>query len=207
MSNTEQEEEHNKVDVESIESMTHQQQHVHLQSQQHQQLIQETNQTQAIFPIEKTQNELSPPPQPIPSCSRQTTPTAIQRARSTTRKSSLHRRKLTLNLEPEVLFGQTSNRNSYSNSHSHSTTSTTSSSSSNNNNNNRSSHSSSNNSVQQEEQEIPWWILEYKCPPPGHLGAHSVPVSSSKHLKESAKLQEKKSRRSLLGAFLETHRK
>ena len=39
MSNTEQEEEHNKVDVESIESMTHQQQHVHLQSQQHQQLI------------------------------------------------------------------------------------------------------------------------------------------------------------------------
>lgn len=24
---------------------------------------------------------------------------------------------------------------------------------------------------------VPWWEVEYQCPPPGHLGAHVVPVS------------------------------
>lgn len=25
---------------------------------------------------------------------------------------------------------------------------------------------------------VPWWEVEYQCPPPGHLGAHVVPVSA-----------------------------
>ncbi|TYZ58652.1 hypothetical protein PybrP1_009239 [[Pythium] brassicae (nom. inval.)] len=25
---------------------------------------------------------------------------------------------------------------------------------------------------------VPWWVLEYRCPPPGHLGAHHVPVAA-----------------------------
>ena len=31
-----------------------------------------------------------------------------------------------------------------------------------------------------DEDAIPWWILEYQCPPPGHLGVHNVPVAAQK---------------------------
>jgi hypothetical protein len=26
---------------------------------------------------------------------------------------------------------------------------------------------------------IPWWILEYQAPPPGHLGAHNMPITAA----------------------------
>lgn len=32
---------------------------------------------------------------------------------------------------------------------------------------------------------VPWWILEYKCPPPGHLGAHDVPVAAKDDAKHA----------------------
>lgn len=44
---------------------------------------------------------------------------------------------------------------------------------------------------------VPWWILEYRCPPPGHLGAHDVPVA----MKESEQLDAE------LNALLETEEK
>lgn len=47
---------------------------------------------------------------------------------------------------------------------------------------------------------VPWWVLEYRCPPPGHLGAHDVHVAvkerSSEELEDelrSALETEKKS--------------
>lgn len=32
---------------------------------------------------------------------------------------------------------------------------------------------------------IPWWMLEYRCPPPGHLGAHDVPVAANQGAKQA----------------------
>ncbi|DAZ92497.1 TPA: hypothetical protein N0F65_012727 [Lagenidium giganteum] len=34
---------------------------------------------------------------------------------------------------------------------------------------------------------VPWWVLEYRCPPPGHLGAHQVPVADTKDSSPSQK--------------------
>ncbi|KAL7682190.1 hypothetical protein Plhal304r1_c051g0134871 [Plasmopara halstedii] len=44
---------------------------------------------------------------------------------------------------------------------------------------------------------VPWWELEYQCPPPGHLGAHVVPVSidvpgTTKNVDPTKKLALKK---------------
>ncbi|ETO62086.1 hypothetical protein F444_19973 [Phytophthora nicotianae P1976] len=32
---------------------------------------------------------------------------------------------------------------------------------------------------------VPWWEVEYQCPPPGHLGAHVVPVSADEQHTDS----------------------
>ncbi|KAG7377726.1 hypothetical protein PHYPSEUDO_011071 [Phytophthora pseudosyringae] len=31
---------------------------------------------------------------------------------------------------------------------------------------------------------VPWWEVEYQCPPPGHLGAHVVPVSADEQVEQ-----------------------
>ncbi|KAL3656791.1 hypothetical protein V7S43_018248 [Phytophthora oleae] len=31
---------------------------------------------------------------------------------------------------------------------------------------------------------VPWWEVEYQCPPPGHLGAHVVPVSADEQAEQ-----------------------
>ncbi|KAG6582964.1 Uncharacterized protein family UPF0220 [Phytophthora cinnamomi] len=31
---------------------------------------------------------------------------------------------------------------------------------------------------------VPWWEVEYRCPPPGHLGAHVVPVSADEQAEQ-----------------------
>eukprot|EP00644_Phytophthora_capsici_P009534 jgi/Phyca11/505491/fgenesh2_kg.PHYCAscaffold_13_\ len=31
---------------------------------------------------------------------------------------------------------------------------------------------------------VPWWEVEYQCPPPGHLGAHVVPVSADEQTEQ-----------------------
>lgn len=48
-----------------------------------------------------------------------------------------------------------------------------------------------------DDEAVPWWILEYRCPPPGHLGAHDVPVA----VKESEQLDAE------LNSSLETEEK
>ncbi|CAH0474010.1 unnamed protein product [Peronospora belbahrii] len=32
---------------------------------------------------------------------------------------------------------------------------------------------------------LPWWEVEYQCPPPGHLGVHVVPVSTEEQVEDS----------------------
>uniref|UniRef100_H3GZB4 Uncharacterized protein n=1 Tax=Phytophthora ramorum TaxID=164328 RepID=H3GZB4_PHYRM len=35
---------------------------------------------------------------------------------------------------------------------------------------------------------VPWWEVEYQCPPPGHLGAHVVPVSADEQAEQRSDL-------------------
>uniref|UniRef100_K3WNJ3 Uncharacterized protein n=1 Tax=Globisporangium ultimum (strain ATCC 200006 / CBS 805.95 / DAOM BR144) TaxID=431595 RepID=K3WNJ3_GLOUD len=39
----------------------------------------------------------------------------------------------------------------------------------------------------------PWWILEYRCPPPGHLGAHDVSVAVREQEQEQEEKQNERS--------------
>lgn len=35
-----------------------------------------------------------------------------------------------------------------------------------------------------DDEATPWWMLEYQCPPPGHLGAHDVSVAAKEEGKQ-----------------------
>ncbi|CAI5720367.1 unnamed protein product [Peronospora destructor] len=53
---------------------------------------------------------------------------------------------------------------------------------------------------------VPWWEVEYQCPPPGHLGAHTVPVSSKVETAGSPAATNSVARTSSMPSSTETNR-
>ncbi|CAI5719987.1 unnamed protein product [Peronospora destructor] len=53
---------------------------------------------------------------------------------------------------------------------------------------------------------VPWWEVEYQCPPPGHLGAHTVPVSSEVETAGSPAATNSVARTSSMPSSTETNR-
>ncbi|CAI5742167.1 unnamed protein product [Peronospora destructor] len=53
---------------------------------------------------------------------------------------------------------------------------------------------------------VPWWEVEYQCPPPGHLGAHTVPISSEVETAGSPAATNSVARTSSMPSSTETNR-
>jgi hypothetical protein len=51
---------------------------------------------------------------------------------------------------------------------------------------------------------VPWWEVEYQCPPPGHLGAHVVPVSADEQVEQRTSDQDPANGSSTVGSATTT---